>query len=264
MNKRLVTTLLTLILGAGLILGVTTYVASAKNDSGYTRATSAGTYTTADGKSYPHYTLSLNTYPNSLFGGHHGKGGGAHPDWVSYGLGGPNGEILSDAKTGTNFIVPPHSAVTITIYQYDSGETLNNDFFAHVRGTVDGTATFVQRWDNEAKVNASPEMSITSIPADAVGHTWTLHGIANGQDQIFVNVPLMLADDNEVTQAEEDGGYTRFPTKTTFTFITGDEGEYIWNCEFPCGDGTIARFGNAMSAMSYMSGHFRVSKVSQA
>ena len=258
MNKRIATAFVTLILGAGLILGVSTYVIAAKNDSGYTRATAAGTYTAPDGKTYQHYTLTLNTYPNSLFGGHHGKGGGAHPDWVTYALGGPNGEIMNNAATGTNFVVPPNSAITITVYQYDSGETLNNDFFAHVRGTVDGTAKFVERWDTKAKVNATPEEVIKSIPADAVGHTWTLHGIANKEDQIFVNVPLMLADDNEVTAAEEEGGYTQFPTKTTFTFITGDEGDYIWNCEFPCGDGTIARFGNAMATMSYMSGHFKV------
>ena len=258
MKSRLLTALVVLGLGAGLIVGITAYVSTSWNDKGVTAATPAGNYTAPDGKVYPHYTLNLNTYPNSLFGGHHGAGGGAHPDWVSYGLGGSDGEILGDAKTGTNFVVPPHSAVTITIYQYDSGETLSNDFFSHVIGTVDGTATFVHRWDTKAKANASVEARIKSIPHDAVGHTWTLHGYANGKDKIFVNVPLALADDNEVTAAEEAGGYTQFPTKTTFTFITGDEGEYVWNCEFPCGDGTVARFGNAMSSMSYMSGHFTV------
>lgn len=258
MKSRFMAAFVTLVLGAGLIAGITAYVTNAKNDSGETMATPAGQYTAPDGKVYPHYTINLNTYPNSLFGGHHGPGGGAHPDWVSYGLGGPNGEVPGDAKTGTNFVVPPNSAITITVFQYDSGETLNNDFFSHVIGTVDGTAKFVQRWDTKAKTNASPEVKITSIPHDAVGHTWTLHAISDGKDKVFVSVPLMLANDEEVTAAEEEGGYTQFPTKTTFTFITGEEGDYIWNCEFPCGDGTVARFGNAMSSMSYMSGHFRV------
>jgi hypothetical protein len=258
MKNRFWAALQVVLPGFVLIAAIGMYVASAKNDREVVQATQAGSYTAPDGKVYPHVTLSLNTYPNSLFGGHHGEGGGAHPDWVSYGLGGPNGEILSDATAGTNFVVPAHTAVTITVYQYDSGETLNNDFFAHVRGTVDGTATFVRRWDTELKTNATPETKITNIPTDMVGHTFTIHGMADDQDQVFVNVPLMLADDNEVTAAEEEGGYTRYPTKTTFTFITGDEGEYIWNCEFPCGDGTIARFGNAMSAMGYMSGHFTV------
>ena len=258
MNKRILGALATVVLGAGVIAGIGTYVASAKNDSGVINASAAGTYTAPNGTSYPHYTLTMNTYPNSTFGGHHGAGGGAHPDWVSYGASGPYGEPLTESKTGSNFSVPAHSAVTITIWQYDSGETLNNDFFAKVRGTVDGTATLVSRYDTKTHTNVTEAKTITQIPHDEVGHTFTIHGMSDDQDQLFVNVPLLLADDAEVTAAEEEGGFTQFPTMTTFTFITGDEGEYIWNCEFPCGDGTIARFGNAMSAMSYMSGHFTV------
>jgi hypothetical protein len=237
--KRFIAALATVVLGFGVIAGIGTYVAAAKNDPGLTQATAAGTFTAPDGTTYPHYTLKMNTYPNSTFGGHHGEDGGAHPDWVSYGLAGEFGEPLTQAKTGTNFVVPPHSAVTITIWQYDSGETLNNDFFAKVRGTVGNTATLVERYDTKS-------------------HTFTIHGLADDKDQVFVNVPLLLANDEEVTAAEEEGGFTQFPTMTTFTIITGDEGEYIWNCEFPCGDGTVARFGNAMSAMSYMSGHWIV------
>jgi hypothetical protein len=258
MNKRILAALTTVVLGFGLIAGIGTYVAAAKNDPGIVVAQSAGSYTAPDGKAYPQVKLSLNVYPNSQFGGQHGAGGGAHPDYVTYSAGGPNGEVLSGAGSGSNFEVPAHSAVTVTIYQYDSGESITNDFFAHVRGTVDGTATFVQRWDTKAKANVSAEQQITNIPADVVGHTFTIHGISDKKSQLFVSVPLMMSKDEEVSAAEEEGGYTQFPTKTTFTFITGDEGEYVWNCEFPCGDGTIARFGAAMSTMSYMSGHLIV------
>lgn len=257
MNKRIFAALGTVILGVGLIAGIGSYVAAAKNDPGHIEASPAGNYTAPDGKSYPHYTLNLNTYPNALFGGHHGKNG-AHPDWVSYGAAGANGEVQPDATGGTNYIVPAHSAITISIWQYDSGESLNNDYFAHVRGTVDGTASFVKRYDVAGKTNVTPEEQITNIPSDMVGHTFTIHGMSDAQDQVFLSIPLMMADDAEVTAAEEEGGYTNFPTKTTFTFITGGAGEYVWNCEFPCGDGTIARFGNAMSTMGFMSGHFTV------
>lgn len=256
--RKFLAALSTVIVGLGVIAGIGTYVAAAKNDAGLTYATSAGTFTAPDGTKYPHYTINMNSYPNSLFGGHHGEGGGAHPDWVSYGLAGEHGEPLTDATTGTNFVVPPHSAVTITVWQYDSGETLNNDFFAKVRGTVGNTATLVERYDTKSHSNATEAKTITQIPHDAVGHTFTIHGLADDKNQVFVNVPLMLANDEEVGHAEEEGGYTQFPTMTTFTIITGDEGEYVWNCEFPCGDGTLARFGNAMSAMSYMSGHWIV------
>lgn len=256
--KRILAAFGTVILGASLIAGIGTYVAAAKNDSGFTNATPAGTFTTPDGKSLPRYSLNMNVYPNSTFGGHHGEGGGAHPDWVSYGLAGPHGEPLTDAKTGTNFVVPAHSAVTITIWQYDSGETITNDFFAKVRGTVGNTATFVERYDTVTHTNATPAREITQIPHETVGHTFTIHGLADAKNQVFVNVPLHMSKDEEVGAAEEAGGFTRFPTMTTFTIITGDEGEYIWNCEFPCGDGTVARFGSAMSTMSYMSGHWIV------
>jgi hypothetical protein len=144
------------------------------------------------------------------------------------------------------------------VYQYDSGETLNNDYFAHVRGTVDGKATFVQRWDTKAKSNASTEQQITNIPADKVGHTFTIHGISDKKSQLFVSVPLMMSNDEDVTAAEEEGGYTQFPTKTTFTFITGDEGEYIWNCEFPCGAGTPPPSSSSPSPIFYISFHFIV------
>jgi hypothetical protein len=45
---------------------------------------------------------------------------------------------------------------------------------------------------------------------------------------------------------------------TTFSFYTGGVGEYVWNCEFPCGDGTYAKFGAAMSKYGYMSGKVSV------
>ena len=44
----------------------------------------------------------------------------------------------------------------------------------------------------------------------------------------------------------------------TFSFVTGSKGEYVWNCEYPCGDGTYGKFGNAMSAYGYMSGKVSV------
>ena len=53
MKSRLLATLATLVLGAGVIAGITAYVANAKNDGGVTMATPAGEYTAPDGKTYP-------------------------------------------------------------------------------------------------------------------------------------------------------------------------------------------------------------------
>jgi hypothetical protein len=223
MNKRLLAAFGTVILGAGLIAGIGTYVAAAKNDSRVMQATPAGTLQTPQG-TLQHYTLDIASYPDSMFA----EGHSAHPDWVAYG-------------PITNFEVPAHSAITITVKNYDSGESLNNDFFGRVRGTIDGTATL-----NGVK--------ITHVAPDHVGHTFTVHGMSDGQDQVFVSVPMQAVDEANIP----DSGYTTTPNITTFTFITGAAGEYVWNCEYPCGDGTIAKFGSAMSTMGFMSGHFNV------
>ena len=226
MNKRILGAFLTVALGAGTIVGIGSYVAAAKNDSRVLAATPDGTLQTPQGN-LPHYTLDMSVYPDSMFGGH-GKDGGPHPDYVSYG-------------PVTNFSVPAHSAVTITVHQYDSGESITNPFFAKAHGTMDGTMT----------VNG---VKMSEVSPKTVGHTFTLHGLANGKDQLFVSVPLLYVPEEE----QPESGYTKTPSVTTFTFITGGEGEYVWNCEFPCGDGTYARFGAVMSTMGYMSGHFNV------
>jgi hypothetical protein len=226
MNKRLLGALTTVIIGVAVIAGVGTYVANAKNDSRVLAATPAGTMDTPQG-TLPHATLAISVYPDSL-AGTHGKNGGAHPDYVTYG-------------PVTNFEVPAHSVITITVTNYDSGGSLNNDYFSHVRGTIDGTAT----------LNGN---TFTHISTDSVGHTFTIHGLAVKQDELFVSVPMQKVEDADVP----DTGYTTKPMVTTFTFITGGPGEYVWNCEYPCGDGSIANFGHAMSTMGYMSGHFTV------
>ena len=226
MNKRLLGALTTVIIGVAVIAGVGTYVANAKNDSRVLAATPAGSMDTPQG-TLPHATLAISVYPDSL-AGTHGKNGGAHPDYVTYG-------------PVTNFEVPAHSVITITVTNYDSGGSLNNDYFSHVRGTIDGTAT----------LNGN---TFTHISKDSVGHTFTIHGLAVKQDELFVSVPMQKVEDADVP----DTGYTTKPMVTTFTFITGGPGEYVWNCEYPCGDGSIANFGHAMSTMGYMSGHFTV------
>jgi hypothetical protein len=226
MNKRLLGALGTVIIGAGVIAGIGTYVASAKNDSRVLAATPAGTINTPQGN-LPHYTLDMSAYPDSMAGSH-GTSGGPHPDWVTYG-------------PVTNFQVPAHSVITVTIKQYDSGDRITNDFFASVHGTIDGTATF----------NGQTAKSVDSTK---VGHTFTLHGLSDAQSQLFVSVPLPSLPDADVP----DSGYSKTPNTITFSFITGDAGKYVWNCEYPCGDGTIARFGGPMSAQGYMSGNFDV------
>jgi len=204
-----------------------TTLARAGTTPGLLKATVKGTAQTPVGV-LPHAFMELATYPDSL-AGEHGPGGGSKPDWVSYG-------------PTTNLSVPAHSLVTITIKQYDTGGTITNPYFAEVNGTVDGTETV----DGKTVSRVSP---------DAIGHTFTIHALPTNQDPLFVSVPLPSLPDSAEPAPGSD--YPA-PHVVTFSFVTGGPGEYVWNCEYPCGDGTYAKFGGPMSTRGYMSGTFTV------
>ncbi len=175
-----------------------------------------------------HVLVHLSTYPDSL-AGEHGKDGGTEPDWVSYG-------------PTTGLTVPAHSLVTVTIDQYDGGEAITNPWFAKVHGAIGGTAT----------VNGH---AVRTMDPAHIGHTFTLHAAPTAQDPLFVSVPLpAVPDDAPVVKGT---GYPK-PNVVTFSFMTKGPGKYVWNCEFPCGDGTYAKFGGPMSTRGYMSGTLTV------
>lgn len=176
----------------------------------------------------PRASIHLSTYPDSL-AGEHGKDGGAEPDWVSYG-------------PTTTLTVPAHTLVTVTIDQYDSGGSLTNPWFGQAHGTVGGTETV------DGKV-------VTQIDPNNVGHTFTLHAAPTSQDPLFVSVPLPAQADD--AKPAPGSAYAK-PIVVTFTFRTGGAGTYVWNCDFPCGDGTYAKFGGPMSTRGYMSGTLTV------
>jgi hypothetical protein len=181
------------------------------------------------GGSNPHHVfLHLSTYPDSL-AGEHGKDGGAEPDWVSYG-------------PTTTLTVPRNSLVTVTVSQYDGGEPITNPWFAQVHGTIGGTET----------VNGK---TVTHVDPETIGHTFTIHAAPTAQDPLFVNAPLPALPDDAPPAAGSD--YPK-PIEVTFSFRTMGPGVYVWNCEFPCGDGTYAKFGGPMSKRGYMSGTLTV------
>ena len=180
-----------------------------------------------------HCTLTMSTYPDSL-AGQHGKGGGTHPDWVSY--------------SNQDLSVPANTTVDVVINQYDGGGALNNAFFDQIMGTVGNTATY----DGVAKTHVDP----TNI-----GHTFTLRGYPgiDGQSgkRIFVNVPLPANPGTDTPVTIGDGQYPK-ALVVAFSFKTGSKGQYEWNCEFPCGSSREGQFGFAMSSYGYMSGTLTV------
>jgi hypothetical protein len=217
------------VVGGGLVVGLTGVILwNGSAQASPLSATVKGTAQTSQGL-LPHAFLSLNTYPDSM-AGEHGSSGGAHPDWVSYG-------------PTTALKVPAHSLVTVTIDQYDTGGTITNPYFATVHGTIGGTMTVDGK-------------TVSKVDPDAVGHSFTIHGAPSNQDPLFVSVPLPAQADSALPAAGSD--YPK-PIVVTFSFVTGGKGEYVWNCEFPCGDGFYAKFGGPMSTRGYMSGTFTVS-----
>ena len=139
---------------------------------------------------------------------------GMQKDWPAYA---PSGLVL-----------PAHSLVTITIRNYDLGDTAlaNNSQFTKVQGTVGGTAS----------VNGK---TYTTLAGDKVAHTFTI-------PQMNINVPIP-------GDAASGASYVA----VTFTFRTGDAGTYTFQCFDPCGTGPMGWMGPMMTK-GYMTGTMTV------
>jgi hypothetical protein len=184
-------------------------------------------------------TLTIDSYPDAL-AGEHGKGGGPHPDWVSY--------------SDFNLVAPTNTTVTMTINQYDSGGALNNKaFFGRVWGTEGGTAQYMIPTDKGAD---TPVQTLSKVDPSNIGHTFTLRGIPGNASPLFVSVPLPASPSTNSVQVG-DATYGS-PVRVTFSFKVKGPGVYEWNCEFPCGGSREGQFGYAMSAYGYMSGTLTV------
>jgi hypothetical protein len=234
-SKRLMSGLVFVVLGVAVVgtVGFTLHSLSADPQKAL-YATKSSETIVVDGKTYPKASAVLGVYPDKATAAEHGYTANAH-DYVQYG-------------PSTHLVLPAHTYVTITIHAYDSGEHLNNPYFGKVVGTIGGAMNI-------------DGVEVTNIPSDNVEHTFTLHGIpSTSQDPLFVNIPLPQVKTNDAGDflPTTDPG-TNFKGHTvTFSFITGGAGDYVWNCEYPCGDGSYAKFGAAMSAYGYMSGKVTV------
>jgi hypothetical protein len=221
--RRLVGCIGTVVVGALVVFGVGWALHQRPAPAQGSAVQIRGTVSTPHGN-VPHVFVHLSAYPDSM-AGEHGPDGGSEPDWVSYG-------------PTTGLSIPAHSLVTVTIKQYDTGGAITNPFFSRVHGTLGGTAT----------VNGK---RVTRVDPASIGHTFTLHAAPTTQSPLFVSVPLPAKGDN--APPAPGSAYPR-PNVVTFSFMTGGAGKYVWNCEFPCGDGYYAKFGGPMSTRGYMSG----------
>ena len=225
--KRAFFAVVTVLIGAAVVAGSVLLLGNAQAEPAVLVATVVGTAKTDKGE-VPHATVALSIYPQrsaSVPGPEHGPGVGIEStDWPFY-------------WPSTTIQLPANSLITMTVLQYDGSTTVWNDYFAEVHGTVDGTAVY------NGKVQ-------DRIEADNVAHTFTLHTYSEStQPELFVSVPMLAVANNAKNEAN---GYPK-PQEITFSFMTGDPGEYIWNCEDPCGNGYVD-FGGVMSERGWMSG----------
>ena len=223
-GKRLASAIAFLFLGVAVVatVGFTLHSVS-KESQPKTYATVNGTVT-VDGKELPHAFISESVFPDDASArANNVNRTNTHP-WPFY--------------TDTHLVLPAHSVVTMTLKVYDGGEKLNTNYFGKVVGTIDNMITV----DGQ---------QVSSLPPTEIQHTFTLHGLPTStQEPLFVNVPLPKVQDADM---EKNGSHL-----VVFSFVTGGAGEYVWNCEYPCGDGTYAKFGAVMGQNGYMSGKVSV------
>ncbi len=232
-GKRAALTVLTVLIGVLVVAGSVLFLGKNQQEPEVLAATVIGTASTPQGE-LPHATVELSVYPSAST---------SVPGPV------PVGSRIADPRSAnapsgwpffwpsTSLQLPANSLITITVKQYGGSATVWNNYFAKVHGTVDGTATFNGKAQKE-------------IEPDNVAHTFTIHQFAEvTQDGFFVSVPLLAVPSSAKKEAN---GYPK-PQEITFSFITGGPGEYVWNCEAPCGNGYVD-FGGVMSERGWMGG----------
>jgi len=235
--KRALLTVVTVLVGVLIVAGSVLAISWFDQEPGFIEAKPAGTLQTPQGE-LPHVTLDLSIFPNTS-AEYPGPSGPANTVLAN------NGVLQSEGWPfywpSTSFTLPAHTAVTVTINQYDGSSTVWNPYWAKVHGTVGGKATYNGKELSEIK------------PSD-VAHTFTIHQYAEAdQDTLFVSVPMLATPNNAKNEAN---GYPK-PQVIQFTFITGGPGEYVWNCEDPCGD-MYQNFGGVMQARGWMGGRITV------
>ena len=128
--------------------------------------------------------------------------------------------------------VPAHSLVTVTIKQYDSGEQ-------HHQPVLRAGARHGGGLDDRRR-----SVRDAGRPGARRAH---VHGPQPRHEPgpaVRVGARCRRSPDDAPTSTTGIPA----PHVITFSFITGGAGEYVCQCEFPCGDGTYAKFGGPMSA----------------
>lgn len=193
--------------------------------------------------------------PNINFAAHHSAGqpvhitlqvvgtmgtgrGYLHPAWVSYFVKAPNGKWVHS----TQFQVPAHTRIDMTILNYDGGHALRNQVLGRVTGTLSGAMN----------VNGKRVTDITPSTGYGESHTFTIPGMG-------LNVPLPAVNGNDPTFCTEAPCTSDHVHNTIkFSFMSGAPRQYRWQCFFPCAAGFLDGNGGPMQTLGYMDGFLKV------
>ena len=160
---------------------------------------------------------------------------GGDPSWVSY-LARQDGEW----KHTTEYELPAHSLVRITLYQYDSATGLRNPFLSQVQGTVGG----VMQVNGKTTRAIGPDDASHTFAVPQMGIVVPLPGVAASAPNQCAEMPCSLYQAHQTI---------------TFTIRAGAPGKYRWQCFVPCAAGFIAGNGGPMQTVGYMDGFLHVS-----
>jgi hypothetical protein len=159
----------------------------------------------------------------------------AHPTWVSYYA---VNATVGDWRHDTTFVVPAHTLVHVTIYQYDTATGLRNPFLSQPSGTV-----------GPVLIDGKP---IQAVDPTSPGHTFAI-------PQMGVSVPLPGAPGNAKNLcAQAPCSLSQAHQTISFTFRTPGKGMYRWQCFVPCGAGFVEGNGGPMQTVGYMGGFIKV------
>jgi hypothetical protein len=159
-----------------------------------------------------------------------------NPNWVSYYAVDANGQ---NYRHDTTYVMPAHSLVTITIYQFDSQTGLRNPFLGQATGTVGGA--FQLNGKTTQAIDPTTASHVFAIPEWGV--SVPLYGIPDSAKNPCSNAPCPLSTDHETI---------------TFQVRTPGPGLYRWQCFVPCAAGFIQGFGGPMQTVGYMDGFIKV------
>jgi len=159
-----------------------------------------------------------------------------HPTWVSYYA--VNSQS-KDWRHSTTYVLPAHSLIHMTIYEYDTQTGLRNNFLGQVEGTVGGK--FLLNGKPTVAINPDTASHVFAVPQ--IGLSVPLEGPGSNAKNLCANAPCSLSNAHNTI---------------SFSFRTPGKGLYRWQCFVPCAAGFIEGFGGPMQTVGYMDGFLKV------